>query len=200
MNSKEPNRNSRTEKRRFEYRQAKIRKWIYIVVGILAAVIVLTTLFGKSSSKKSLSDDRSTGVSHVNKSKKSSSVSDDPFYDIGKKHDKSKAKSSSSSSSQSSSSSVSSSSSAASSEAPAAATSGVDVQPNQDTSQAATNAQADTQAANTAAYATLAPTGGQALYSWAIAEGTTADAIYQLNPGMTAANWGLYVGRSIRIR
>ena len=49
-------------------------------------------------------------------------------------------------------------------------------------------------------YAVLQPEGGQALYSWAVAHGTSAAEIYALNPGLTASNWSSYVGQSIRIK
>lgn len=182
---------SRLAKRSFETRQSKIRKYAYIGVGIAVLIFVYM------ASTIGMTKQPVTGEKDAKKSRssKDDTVGSEPFYDIGK----ASSKSSSSSSSAVSSSAVSSSSQAS------------EVQPDNDAqaSSATAQPQAETSssvAANatpaepSAQYAVLQPVGGQALYSWAISQGTTASEIYQLNPGITAANWSQYVGQSVRIR
>lgn len=166
---------SRIEKREYNRRQSRIRKVAYFCV---IAVALLTIYYGFTSgvSEKMPHVDSASKVIIGDKSSKKSTSA---FYDVGDR---------SSSSSQSSSGDISSSVSDANSDSSDVSSSAND----------STTGNDDTDNTD-GEYAVLEPSGGQALYSWAIAHGTTADEIYQLNPGMTSGNWDQYIGQSIRI-
>lgn len=175
---------SRLAKRSFEKRQSSIRRYLYIGVGI--AVLIFVYMISTIGLTKQPSNEHK-GSSQTRSSRANDAAGKDPFYDIGEASSKSSSSSSSSSSAQ------------ASEQQPdpePQPSSSVESQP-----AAASSSVAETAPAEPAGqYAVLQPVGGQALYSWALAHGTTANQIYQLNPGITAANWSQYVGTSVRIK
>lgn len=190
MKSEKNTTGSRLAKRSFEKRQSSIRRYLYIGVGI--AVLIFVYMISTIGLTKQPSNDHKS-PSQAHSSSTNDAVGKDAFYDIGK--------ASSKSSSSSSSSATSSSSSSAQAPEPQPdpepqPSSSVESQP-----AAASSSVNETAPIEPAAqYAVLQPAGGQALYSWALSQGTTANQIYQLNPGITAANWSRYVGTSVRIR
>lgn len=195
---------SRVDTNRVNQRRAFIVKCVGGVVFVTVAVVIGLIVLGATDNSNSDATSTSTGTS---KSKTSSSTSG--FYDIGKassssskKHDAQSSSTSSSASDTSkvSSSDVSSSSAVSSQASPAPQPSTDTTQQGGDTSSVAPRPSDDYVPVDSNLYATLQPTGGQALYSWAISQGTTADAIYRLNPGITASNWSNYVGQTVRIR
>lgn len=190
MKSEKNTTGSRLAKRSFEKRQSSIRRCLYIGVGIAVLIFVyMTSTIGLTKQPSNVHK----SPSKTHSSSTDNTVGKDPFYDIGKASSKS---SSSSSSSESSSSSSSAQASEPQPDMPQQSGSSVESQP-----AAASSSVVETAPAEPAAqYAVLQPVGGQALYSWALSQGTTANQIYQLNPGITAANWSQYVGTSVRIR
>lgn len=195
---------SRVDVHRAHQRRVLIAKCIGGVVFVVVAVVIGLTIWGAAGNSNSDTTSTSTGTS---KSKTSSSTSG--FYDIGKasssssKKDDVRSSSTSSSAadiSKTSSSDVSSSSAVSSQASPAPQPSTDIKQQGGNTSSVAPTPSNDYAPVDTNLYATLQPTGGQALYSWAIAHGTTANEIYRLNPGITASNWSNYVGQTVRIR
>ncbi|GAP02586.1 hypothetical protein FPFC_020330 [Fructobacillus pseudoficulneus] len=98
---------------------------------------------------------------------------------------------------------TSSSSSAASSSSSATATSQSQSAASSQSQSATSQAQqsSDDQAASQAASANTAVLAtGQTLYNFAVTHGTTADQIYNLNPGVTAQNYTQYAGQSLKIK
>jgi len=190
MKSEKNTTGSRLAKRSFEKRQSSIRRYLYIGVGI--AVLIFVYMISTIGLTKQPSNDHK-GPSQTRSSSANDAAGKDAFYDIGEASSKS---SSSSSSSATSSSSSSAQASEPQPDAVQESSSSVESQP-----AAASSSVTETAPAEPAGqYAVLQPVGGQALYSWALAHGTTANQIYQLNPGITAANWSQYVGTSVRIK